>query len=57
MLSMLYQTYNRIKRARLADLFQEIGDVLNEIVDRKKHNKKSMDLCAELGVLPEHFLI
>ena len=38
------------KRARLADLFQEIGDVLNEIINRKKHNKKSVDLCAELGV-------
>ena len=38
------------RRARLADLFEEVGDVLSEIINRKKHNKKSIDLCAELGV-------
>ena len=45
------------RRARLADLFEEVGDVLSEIVERKKKNEKSIDLCAELGVfakmLPE----
>ena len=38
------------RRARLADLFEEVGDVLSEIVERKKKNEKSIDLCAELGV-------
>ena len=45
------------RRARLADLFEEVGDVLSEIVERKRKNEKSIDLCAELGVfakmLPE----
>ena len=38
------------RRARLADFFQEIGDVLIEIVEHKKNSQKSIDLCAELGI-------